>query len=95
MRPILTLLLMILAAPAWAEWVRYAEDAVASYYYDPATIKKRGNNMHLRELSDLKERQKDGELSLGARALPNTERIHDIFPGAARVINDPTQRKKR
>jgi hypothetical protein len=67
MRLILTLLLLTLTAPAWAEWVKYTEDAIASYYYDTATIEKRGNLRRVWELSDLKEAF-EGALSIRGMA---------------------------
>jgi len=42
MRLIVILLLMTLTAPAWAEWVRYAESKDTVEYYNPATIKQKG-----------------------------------------------------
>lgn len=59
MRLIVTLLLLTLAAPAWAEWVIYGETDYAVYYYDPATIKK-GNLRRVREIQDLEQRNSAG-----------------------------------
>ena len=63
MRLVFIFLLMALAAPAWAEWVKYGETDIASLYYEPATIKKHGNRVGVWRITDLKERHKDGALS--------------------------------
>lgn len=63
MRLILTLLLALAAAPAWAEWVNLSETDTATHYIDPATIRKDGNLRRVWELQDLKQRHKDGEMS--------------------------------
>ena len=39
----IALLVLLFAHSAQAEWVKYAEMPIASSYYDPATVKKRGN----------------------------------------------------
>ena len=58
-----TALLMFATSSAWADWVQYAESARSVYYLDPATIRQNGNLRTVWELSDLKERDPDGELS--------------------------------
>lgn len=63
MRIILCLLIAIVAAPAWAEWVSVGEDNKATGYIDPATISKNGNFRKVWQLQDLKERGKDGAMS--------------------------------
>ena len=40
MRPILFCLLAIVSAPAWSEWKEVVKNSDASYYIDPATIRK-------------------------------------------------------
>lgn len=64
MRLILTLLLLTFAAPAWAEWVKYDENDDMVYYYDPTTIKKSGQFRRVWTIQDLKQRHKDGALSM-------------------------------
>ena len=64
MRLIVALLLIGLAAPAWAEWVRYHVSSKGnSLYYDPSTVTKSGNLRRVWGLQDLKMRQTDGALS--------------------------------
>jgi len=55
--------LMMLAGSAWAEWVMYSETDRTTFYYDPATIRKDGHIRKVWQLSDLKKRHKDGEMS--------------------------------
>ena len=63
MRLIVALLLLTLTVPAWAEWLKYAEDKEVVFYYDPTTIKKTGNLRRVWEIEDLKKRPTDGESS--------------------------------
>jgi len=58
----------MLAGSAWAEWVLYSETDTSTFYYDPATIRKDGNMRRVWELSDLRKRHKDGEISRRYRA---------------------------
>lgn len=51
---------------AGAEWVVYRENDEMVFYYDPATIRKDGNLRRVWGLQDLKQRNKDGYLSLRA-----------------------------
>lgn len=71
---IATVLLSMLAAcatttdpeqtvPASAEWVRYAESDSTVFYYDPVSVRTNGVFRRVWSLSDLKERDPDGELS--------------------------------
>jgi len=66
---LLTLLapLLMLTGSAWAEWVRVSEADTAYAYIDPATIRKDGNLVKVWGIYDLKQRHKDGELSLRFR----------------------------
>ena len=59
--------LMMLAGPAWAEWVRYSKNDTNTFYYDPATIRKEGNVRRVWVINDLRTRHKDGEMSRRAR----------------------------
>jgi len=63
MRLVLTLLLTLAAAPAWAEWVKVGENDHAFYYIDPATIRKNGDLRRVWEITDLKQRSKYGVMS--------------------------------
>ena len=63
MKKLFLVCLMMLAGSAWAEWVRYAESEEATFYFDPATIRKGGNMRRVWELQDLRERGKFGEIS--------------------------------
>jgi hypothetical protein len=60
---ILLILLTLVAAPAWAEWVKVEESNIANFYIDPATIRKDGNMRRVWMVRDLKERNKAGERS--------------------------------
>ncbi len=60
---ILLILLALVAAPAWAEWVAMGETADIVAYIDPATIKKDGNLRRIWQLHELKQRDKDGTMS--------------------------------
>ena len=59
---VVTLLVLLFAHSAWAEWVKYAEIPVASSYYDPATVKKRGNMVRVWMFTNLWTRV-DGQWS--------------------------------
>jgi hypothetical protein len=60
---ILMLLLVVVAAPACAEWVKAGEAGIATYYIDPATIRKNGNFSRVSQVHDFEDRQKGGEMS--------------------------------
>lgn len=64
MRFILCFLLALVAAPAWADWVRIDENAYTIYYIDPLSIRKNGNYRKVWGVQDLKRRDRqDGEMS--------------------------------
>ena len=66
MRLVLSLLLALAAAPAWAEWVRvkeYPSEGLVRYY-DNATIQKDNNLRKVWLLIDLKARNNNGEMSV-------------------------------
>ena len=66
---LLTLLASLLVTgAAWAEWVEVGETDNTYYYIDPATIRKDGNLVRVWEIQNLKQRQKDGELSRRIRS---------------------------
>jgi hypothetical protein len=59
---VVTLLILLFAHPAWAEWVRYDQSPLVSSYYDPTTVKKSGNMVRVWVLTDLVARL-DGQWS--------------------------------
>lgn len=59
----LILMLMLVAAPTWAEWEKYGIAEPVTFYHDPATIKKNGSLHRFWSIQDLKVRGKFGELS--------------------------------
>lgn len=67
MKKLFLVCLMMLAGSAWAEWVMYDETETATHYFDPATIRKDGNMRRVWELTDLRKRHKDGEMSRRVR----------------------------
>ncbi|NJD35363.1 MAG: hypothetical protein FIA96_11120 [Betaproteobacteria bacterium] len=62
MRIILCLLALV-AAPAWAEWVKMDETDTGTYYIDPSTIRKNGQFRKVWQVQDLKQRARGGEMS--------------------------------
>ena len=67
MRVVLAVLLMLAAAPAWAEWVEFGSTAEGVQYVDPGTIRKDGGLRSVWALIDLIARGKIGELSRRAQ----------------------------
>jgi hypothetical protein len=63
LRLVLTVLLMVAAVPARAEWVLNGESGIASYYADPSTVRKNGNLRRVWAVIDLKRRDPSGALS--------------------------------
>jgi len=63
----LLIALLFVSGSASAGWVEVAESKVLSLYIDPTTIRKDGNLRKVWEIQDLKQRNKDGELSRRAR----------------------------
>jgi hypothetical protein len=63
MRPIVALLMMALATPAWAEWVKIAESNLRALYYNPTAIDTQGDVHRVWTLQDNKQRDTDGVLS--------------------------------
>lgn len=55
--------LVALAAPALAEWEKVSESESASYFIDRATLLSNGNLRRVWQLQNLKQRDRDGELS--------------------------------
>ena len=67
MKKLLFVGLMMLTSSAWAEWVIFSKDEEATFYYDPATIRKDGNTRRVWTLQNLKQRHADGEMSRRGR----------------------------
>ena len=63
MRVVLTLLLMVAAAPAAAQWVKADDPENAIHYIDSATISKAGQIRKVWVTQYLKEKGPDGEMS--------------------------------
>ena len=64
MRVVITLLLLIAATPAWAEWMKVSETNVTVHYIDIRTIIYIGQMRRVWVIQDLKKRDPDGELSM-------------------------------
>lgn len=60
MRVVLTLLLMVATAPAWADWMKVDESDNQVVYIDPATIRKDGHLRRVWEIINLKQKGPDG-----------------------------------
>jgi len=57
-------LVMLIASPAWAEWVEVTRGSNENVFYiDPATIRKEGNRRKVWGITDLKKAGFSGELS--------------------------------
>ena len=65
MKYILTALLfaMMFSSPSFAEWMKVAKNVNGAYYLDFERIRKHGDYINFRELIDLLEPDKDGDLS--------------------------------
>jgi hypothetical protein len=71
MRIVLTLLLLMAAAPAHAEWVRVGKGTTgffsalsdSAYHIDPATLDKNGSFRRIWQIHDMKEKGSQGERS--------------------------------
>ena len=59
---------LALAGPARAEWVAVYANAEASFYIDPASIRKEGALLKVAGLQDLKQRDVDRAMSRRAQA---------------------------
>ena len=67
MKELLIAMFLIATSSAWAEWVKASETDDANWYLDPASIRKDGNLRRVWQIQDLKQRNKDGEMSRRAR----------------------------
>lgn len=61
----LTILFLLFTHPAWAEWEKYDESPLATFYYDPTTIKRHENMMRVWVYTNLRTRM-DGQWSTRA-----------------------------
>ena len=61
--------LVLASAPGHADWVRVGETAEAGFFVDLGSLEKDGSNRRFWELTDLKQRGKEGEMSMRARVL--------------------------
>lgn len=64
MRTVLCVFFAIIAAPAWAGWVKVGETNASVLYIDPASITKDGHLRKVLEIRDLKQRNEIGAMSL-------------------------------
>ena len=83
MKKLFLVSLMMLAGSAWAEWVMYSKNEEATFYFDPATIRKDGNMRRVWELQDLSKRHKEGEISRRLRAEYNCKQERVRFLAAS------------
>lgn len=60
MRTILFGVLLLGAAPAWADWVKVAETGDTTWYVDPATISVKGSFRQVTVLQDYAAQEADG-----------------------------------
>jgi hypothetical protein len=63
MRTILYLLIAVMAAPAWAEWVAVSESNDLVAYIEPSSIRRNGNLRKVWQVQDLKQRDEHGAMS--------------------------------
>lgn len=60
--------LLLVTSSAWAEWVALSTTKDTTNYIDPTTIRKDGNLRKVWEITDYKQRNKDGGMSTRQRA---------------------------
>ena len=63
MRAVLAVLWLLITVPAWAEWLKTAENEGAAQYLDPESIRKYDNLRQVWVLQDLEARNALGEKS--------------------------------
>jgi hypothetical protein len=61
--------LMLASAAGHADWVKAGETPEANFFVDLGSLEKDGSNRRFWELTDLKQRGKEGEMSMRARVL--------------------------
>lgn len=79
MKKFIFTLLMFLSYSAWAEWVLVSESTNARLYIDPATIRREGTLRKYWKLTDLKVRDKDGDMSWRTRAETDCKEERERF----------------
>ena len=69
MKGLIFVLLMFISCSVWAEWVLIGEstDGSATIYVDPATIRREGVLVKYWRLTDIRVRNKDGNMSWRTR----------------------------
>ncbi len=80
-RWILSGALVLASAAVQADWVKAGESPEANFFVDLGSVEKDGSNRRFWELTDLKQRGKEGEMSLRARVL------YDCQGQRARTLN--------
>ena len=73
--------LMLVSAAGHADWVKAGETPEANFFVDLGSLEKDGSNRRFWELTDLKQRGKEGEMSMRARVL------YDCQGQRARTLN--------
>ena len=73
--------LMLASAAGHADWVKAGETPEANFFVDLGSLEKDGSNRRFWELTDLKQRGKEGEMSMRARVL------YDCQGQRARTLN--------
>jgi hypothetical protein len=63
MRTILYGVLLLVAASAWADWVKVAETTDTAYYLDPASISDKGNFLRVSVIQDYARQEPGGTRS--------------------------------
>lgn len=63
----LLLALLLVTSSAWAGWVQVTQTDSSDFYIDPETIRRDGNLVRVWQIAELKQRDKDGELSRRSR----------------------------
>jgi hypothetical protein len=79
-RAVLTLLLMLACAPAWAKWVLIQESGDKWLYVDPSTIRKAGQYRRVWALINFREKAAPGAYST------RTHQQYDCKRGRYRIL---------
>jgi len=77
MKKLIFTLLMILSYSAWAEWVLVSQNDETQIYIDPATIRREGDLRRFWTLTNLKVRNKSGDMSWRSRDEINCKKERD------------------
>lgn len=73
--------LLLLTAGVQADWVKASETADARFFVDLSSMEKDGGKRRIWELTDLKQRGKEGELSMRSRV------VYDCAGQLARTLS--------